>query len=98
VGDARAEVIAANAAAAGANAETVRSILQSNTTEEASELLSRANLVRATFDAISQKVAARIAERTKGKVKVSVIIVSMDGKVLGADESARRLEPWLNSA
>ena len=98
VGDARAEVIAAYAAAAGADAETVRSILQSNTTEEASELLSRANLVRATFDAIAQKVSVRIAERTKGRIKVSVIIVSMDGKVLGVDENARSLEPWLNSS
>jgi hypothetical protein len=35
-------------------------------------------------------------ERIKEKAGVSVIIVSLDGAVLGMDESARCAEPWLS--
>jgi cobalt-precorrin-5B (C1)-methyltransferase len=97
MGDARAEVIAAYAGAVGADAETINRILQSNTTEEAAELLKQVNLSRATFDMIAEKVRSRVMERIKEKAKVSVIIVSLDGAVLGMDESARCAEPWLNS-
>jgi cobalt-precorrin-5B (C1)-methyltransferase len=98
MGDARAEVIAAYAAAVGADSETINRILQSNTTEEAAELLKQANLSRATFDRIAEKVRSRVMERIKEKAKVSVIIVSLDGAVLGMDESARGAAPWLSSA
>jgi cobalt-precorrin-5B (C1)-methyltransferase len=97
MGDARAEVVAAYAGAAGADTDTVNRILQSNTTEEAAEILKKIDLSRATFDRIAEKVRLRVMDRIKEKAKVSVIIVSYDGTVLGADESARRAEPWLNS-
>ena len=97
MGDARAEVIAAYAGAVGADSETINRILQSNTTEEAATLLKQANLSRATFDKIAEKVRSRVMERIKEKAKVSVIIVSLDGVILGMDESARCAEPWLNS-
>ena len=97
MGDARAEVIAAYAAAVGADSETVNRILQSNTTEEAAELLKQVNLSRATFDRIAEKVRSRVMERIEKKAKVSVIMVSLDGAILGMDESARCAEPWLNS-
>jgi cobalt-precorrin-5B (C1)-methyltransferase len=98
VADARNEVIAAYAGAVGADTETINAVLQANTTEEASELLKQKHLSRATFDKIAQKVNSRVAERTGNTVKISVIIVSMDGQVLGMDENARCAEPWLNSA
>jgi cobalt-precorrin-5B (C1)-methyltransferase len=97
MGDARAEVVAAYAGAAGADTDTVNRILQSNTTEEAAEILKKIDLSRATFDRIAEKVRLRVIDRIKEKAKVSVIIVSYDGTVLGADENARRAEPWLNS-
>ncbi len=87
VGDARAEVIAAYAGAVGADSEVIRSILQSNTTEEAAELLKRANLSQATFNGIAERVRSRVMERIKEKAKVSVIIVSLDGAVLGMDKT-----------
>jgi cobalt-precorrin-5B (C1)-methyltransferase len=96
MGDARAEVIAAYAGAVGADSETIQRILQSNTTEEAAEILKQANLSRATFDRIAEKVRSRVTERIAKKAKVSVIIVSLEGVVLGMDESARCAEPWLN--
>jgi len=92
MGDARAEVIAAYAGAVGAESETIRGILQSNTTEEAAELLKQVHLSRATFDRIAEKVRSRVMERVKEKAKVSVIIVSLDGAVLGMDKSARCAE------
>jgi len=97
MGDARAEVIAAYAGAVGADSDTINRILESNTTEEAAEILKQVNLSRATFDRIAEKVRSRVMERIKEKAKVSVIIVSLDGAVLGMDESARCAEPWLNS-
>jgi len=42
-------------------------------------------------------VRSRVMERIKEKAKVSVIIVSLDGAILGMDKSARCAEPWLNS-
>jgi cobalt-precorrin-5B (C1)-methyltransferase len=87
MGDARAEVIAAYAGAVGANAETIKLILKSNTTEEAAALLKQANLSRATFNGIAEKVKSRVVERIKEKAKVSVIIVSLDAAVLGMDKT-----------
>ncbi len=96
-GDARNEVIASYAASAGADTKTVNEILQSNTTDEASKILSENGLVRATYDKIAQKIYNRFVERTKNKIKFNIIIVSMDGKILGLDDNAKGLEPWLNS-
>ena len=89
MGDARNEVIAAYAASVGADADTVRNILQSNTTEEATELLSKIDLVRATYDEIAKRIHARISDRIQNKIKVSVIIVSMEGKILGDGRKRR---------
>ena len=98
MGDARAEVIAAYAGAVGADSETINRILQSNTTEEAAALLKQVNLSRATFDMIAEKVRSRVMERIKEKAQVSVIMVSLDGEILGMDKTARCAELWLNSA
>ncbi len=91
MGDARNEVIAAYAGAAGADSDIINSILQANTTDEATELLNRINLTKATYDRVAQKIYSKIVERTKGQIKFSVIIVAMDGKILGTDTNGRRL-------
>ncbi|MEM2081681.1 MAG: cobalt-precorrin-5B (C(1))-methyltransferase CbiD [Candidatus Bathyarchaeia archaeon] len=83
VADARGEVIAAYAAAVGADSQLVNKILASNTTEEAIVLLKQANLLKQTFDKIAEKVASRVMERVKNKIKVNVILVSMEGAILG---------------
>ncbi len=89
VADARSEVIAAYAGAVGAGSQLMNKILQSNITEEAIVLLKQANLLRQTFDKIAERVAFRVMERVKNKAKISVILVSLEGEVLGAYESAR---------
>ncbi|MCW4009201.1 MAG: cobalt-precorrin-5B (C(1))-methyltransferase CbiD [Candidatus Bathyarchaeota archaeon] len=98
MGDARNEVIAAYAASAGADTETVNQILQANTTEEATGILNKINLAKVTYDKIAQRIHIRITERAKNQIKVGIIIVSMDGNVLGTDENARGYEQWVNSA
>lgn len=92
--DARNEVVAAYAGAAGADASLVNRILQSNTTEEAITLLKQANLSKDVFDNIAERVGQRIGERVRRKIKISVILVSLEGEVLGADANARSQETW----
>ncbi len=92
VADARNEVVAAYAGAEGVDAAVVNRILQANTTEESIPLLKQAGLAEQVFDRIAERVSERVTERTQGKIKVNVIIVSMDGEVLGVDKNARSLE------
>jgi cobalt-precorrin-5B (C1)-methyltransferase len=94
VADARNEVIAAYAGAVGADSQVLNRILQSNTTEEAITILKEANLLKQTFDRIAEKVSARVSDRVEKKAKISVIMVSLDGVVLGTDENARSIKPW----
>ena len=99
VADARNEVIAAHAGAVGAGSAVVTSILQANTTEEAITLLKKVGLSEQVFDRIAERVSQRVSERTQHKIKVSVILVSLDGEVLGVDTNARSLEgAWRKSA
>ncbi|MEM3382928.1 MAG: cobalt-precorrin-5B (C(1))-methyltransferase CbiD [Nitrososphaerales archaeon] len=89
VADARREVIAAYAGANGADNELIRTILKSNTTEEAIEHLKQANLLQSTFNEIAKKISLRAMERIENKAKIGTILVSLDGNVLGMDENAR---------
>jgi cobalt-precorrin-5B (C1)-methyltransferase len=94
VADARNEVVAAYAAAEGADASVVKRILQSNTTEEAITLLKEANLSTQVFDRIAERVRQRISDRVQQKIKINIILVSLDGEILGADKNARSLDLW----
>ncbi len=96
VGDARNEVIASYAGAVGTNTKTINELLAANTSDEASEILRQANLLEPTYDRISTRVHQRVSDRVENKIKISVVIVAMDGKVLGMDENARCSKPWLN--
>jgi cobalt-precorrin-5B (C1)-methyltransferase len=98
VADARNEVVAAYAGAAGADASVINRILQANTTEEAITLLKQARLSEQVFDRIAERVSQRVAERVEQKIKISVILVSLDGEFLGSDANARSSELWLKSA
>jgi cobalt-precorrin-5B (C1)-methyltransferase len=95
VGDARNEVIASYAGAVGADTKTINTLLEANTSDEASEILRGAGLLEATYDRIATRVHQRVSDRVENKIKISVIIVSMDGKVLGMDHNARCNKPWL---
>jgi cobalt-precorrin-5B (C1)-methyltransferase len=96
VGDARNEVVAAYAGAAGATQKTIQKLLAANTTDEATEILSQINLVEATYDLIAERVHKQVSDRVDNKIKISIVIVAMDGRVLGMDKNARREKPWEN--
>jgi cobalt-precorrin-5B (C1)-methyltransferase len=95
VGDARNEVIASYAGAVGANQKTINELLSANTSDEGTEILKAVNLVEPTYNRIAERVHQRVSDRVENKIKISVVIVSMDGKVLGMDENARCNTPWL---
>ena len=95
VGDARNEVIASYAGGIGADTKTINELLAANTSDEASEILRQANLLEPTYNRIATRVHQRVSDRVENKIKISVVIVSMDGKVLGMDENARCNKPWL---
>ncbi|MCW3998836.1 MAG: cobalt-precorrin-5B (C(1))-methyltransferase CbiD [Candidatus Bathyarchaeota archaeon] len=96
VGDARNEVIAAYAGAAGADTQTIQKLLKANTTDEATQILQKAGLVEATYNRVAERVHERVCERVENKIKISVVIVAMDGEVLGMDQNARSNKPWQN--
>jgi cobalt-precorrin-5B (C1)-methyltransferase len=95
VGDARNEVIASYAGAAGAKTATINELLIANTTDEATEILKQADLLEVAYNRIAVRVNQRVSDRVENKIKISVVIVAMDGKVLGMDENARSNKPWL---
>ena len=95
IGDARNEVVASYAGAVGADTETINKLLLANTTDEATEILRQANLLEKTYDRIAARVSQRVSERVDNKIKISVVIVALDGRVLGMDENARCNKPWL---
>jgi cobalt-precorrin-5B (C1)-methyltransferase len=97
VADARMEVIAAYAGAAGAHPQLIKKILHSNTTEEAIALLREEKLARPTFDMIAERVRLHCAERVKGRAKISAIIFSLDGEVLGASGDFGCVGKWQKS-
>ena len=95
VGDARNEVIASYAGGVGADTKTINDLLAANTSDEASEILKTAGLLEAAYDRIATRVHQRVSDRVENKIKISIVIVSMDGRVLGMDENARCNKPWL---
>ncbi|MDR2203311.1 MAG: cobalt-precorrin-5B (C(1))-methyltransferase CbiD [Nitrososphaerota archaeon] len=96
MGDARNEVIAAYAGSVGASTQVINKLLTTNTTDEATKVLQQAGLLEETYDKIAMRVSQRIVDRVDGKIKISIVIVAMDGKVLGMDKNARENSPWLN--
>ncbi len=94
VGDARNEVIASYAGAVGADKKTINELLAANTSDEGSEILRQVNLLEATYDRIAERVHQRVSDRVENKITISVVIVAMDGTVLGMDTNARCNKPW----
>jgi cobalt-precorrin-5B (C1)-methyltransferase len=95
VGDARNEVIASYAGAVGADTQTINGLLAANTSDEASEILKQVGLLEPAYDRVANRVNQRVSDRVENKIKISVVIVAMDGRVLGMDENARSNKPWL---
>ncbi|MDR0460369.1 MAG: cobalt-precorrin-5B (C(1))-methyltransferase CbiD [Nitrososphaerota archaeon] len=95
-GDARNEVIAAYAGAVGASTQIINQLLVANTSDEASEILRLTNILEKTYNSIATRVNQRVSDRVDNKIKISIVIVAMDGKILGMDKTAKEHTPWLN--
>ena len=91
VADARLETLAAYAAAEGMSTEGVRTILASNTTEDAMECIAAAGLADAVCAAIAERVHVRAERYLFGKVRVGAIMVNFAGDILGVDAAARAI-------
>lgn len=90
VADGRLEILAAWAGAQGATPETIRSILASNTTEEAVGILESAEL-ESVFSVLARRVSERSEERSRNRLRVGTILFTLDKGVLAMDDTARAL-------
>ena len=92
VADARLETLAAYSAAEGLSQVEVQKILDSNTTEEAAQIISANNLER-----VYKKIAARASFRAEryvfGKIQVGTILIDYAGNILGFDDIAEKFFP-----
>ena len=87
IADGRLETIAAYSAAEGLDSEGVKKILNANTTDEATKIISAANL-----ESVYQKIAERVSIRAKryifNEIEIGAVLVNREGKILGMDNIA----------
>jgi hypothetical protein len=62
------------------------------------DTLERFKLSEVTFNLIANSVKDRVVQRTDGKIKANIVLVSYDGRVLGTDSDARGLNIWRRSS
>ncbi|MDR0318707.1 MAG: hypothetical protein LBI09_01580, partial [Nitrososphaerota archaeon] len=67
-----------------------------NTSDEASKILYPTGFLEKTYDRIAMRVNQRVSDRVDNKLTISIVIVAMDGTVLGMDKNAKENKPWLN--
>ncbi|MCL6560025.1 MAG: cobalt-precorrin-5B (C(1))-methyltransferase CbiD [Firmicutes bacterium] len=92
VADARAEIMAAYGAHFGAKKQTVDKILSSGTSEEALEILEKADIDIGEFSKfVAEKIADKCSWYTGGRLKVNVDLISQKRGLLAR---ARRDENW----
>lgn len=91
--DARAELMAAQAVRAGASLETVKEILASNTTDEAIEILYKADMVDPVMDEAAARIRESMQQRCKNVLLTEAVMFSnvhgLLGKTAGADAMLR---------
>ena len=90
IADARLETLAAYSAAEGLSSSEVQKILNSSTTEEAAQIISKNNL-----EIVYKKIAERASFRAKRyvfeKIEVGTILANYAGEILGCDEIAEKI-------
>ena len=81
--DARMEVLASNAALAGADMETVLGILDCISTDDALEVIDSAGLLPKVSELLTQKIEFHMNHRTGGAVRTSAVVFSSVYGLLG---------------
>jgi cobalt-precorrin-5B (C1)-methyltransferase len=94
--DARAEIMTAYAAAQGADIRSIQALLNSNTTEEAVEILERAN-INGVYGMITNRISNRCSQRSRELLKVGTVIFTLEKGILAVDDEAKRILQELNT-
>lgn len=93
--DGRAEIMAANALRAGADAETARTILDTVTTEEALGILKESGLLETTMHGILDKIEYYLNKRACGRMKTGAVIFSNKYGYLGETQDAEEVMKYV---
>ena len=91
VADCRVEVLAAHAACVGAGQQVVRALMDSATTDAALDTLAACGLADATMASLMESLAAQLAHRVAGQLRVEAIVFSNVHGVLGKTRGASEL-------
>lgn len=89
--DGRMEILGVHSAMAGAPPSLVRQIMACGTTDEAVEVLDAAKLTEAVFDSVMERICFQLNYRTRGAMKVEVILFSAQDVVIGETDGAQAL-------
>lgn len=89
--DCRAELMAAQAMRAGADAQTVRRLLDTNTTEEAVGILKETNLLGRTMAEVAARVKFHLQKRCRGEIGTEAVLFSNQYGYLGETDGAAQL-------
>ena len=89
--DCRAELLAAQALRRGADPETVRRILATDTTEEAVEILVHAGCLSETMEEVMERIVFYMQHHTEGRIRTEAIVFSSWHGVLGESAGAGEL-------
>ena len=92
--DSRAELMAAHAARAGADLDTIRRILDTITTEEAMDIIREKELTQPVMEHMTDKIRYYLQHRCQGQLETEAIIFSNAhgylGETKGAEEMLKR--------
>ena len=88
--DARMEILASNAAMAGASMETVKRVMGCISTDDALDVINEENLIEAVSKLLIEKIEFYMNHRTGGNIRTSAVVFSsvygLLGKTTLADE------------
>lgn len=88
--DARKEIITAYAALHGATQDVIKQLMAINTTEQAVELLTAANLM-GVFNALAEVAAQRCHWYCYEEMEIGTVLYSASGMVVGTSSTALKI-------
>lgn len=95
--DSRAELLAAQAIRAGADAATAAELLETATTEEGLELLEKRGLLKPAMEETVRRAAWYLEKRAGEELKTGLVLFSSVYGLLGVSSRARELAERINS-
>ena len=82
IADCRMEIISAHCALMGAQAATIKQIMECVTVEAAIKIMKELSISDSVWESIGQKIGFHLGERTKGKLVVEFIVFTQEHGVL----------------